>query len=141
VRRVTRGLGWRTPIARRRLPLRRVPLAVVLLAGFACADTPAAGDFRVGATRAEVLEDFGPPSGEQSLRKTGDAIWGPIESFWSEVPPGSTVEVWSYPVEGGSVELYFVDGSERVRGMGFAPEGAVFEAGRPPGADRQGAPR
>ena len=43
---------------------------------------------------------------------------------------GSSVEVWVYRVEGGSVELYFIDASERVQGTGFAPEGAVFEANR-----------
>ena len=41
---------------------------------------------------------------------------------------GSTVEIWAYRVQGGTVELYFVDGSAGVQGMGFAPVGAVFEA-------------
>lgn len=113
----------------RRLLASRVPLIVALLLGPACSETPLASDFRVGATRAEVLEAFGTPSQEQSFVKTGDAIWGPIEDFWSRVPLESSVEIWAYRVEGGTVELYFVDGSERVQGTGFAPEGAVFEAG------------
>ena len=33
-----------------------------------------------------------------------------------------------YRVEGGTVELYFVDGSQEVRGTGFASEGALFES-------------
>jgi len=41
---------------------------------------------------------------------------------------GSSVEIWAYRVQGGSVELYFVDESARVQGVGFAPLGAVFEA-------------
>lgn len=40
----------------------------------------------------------------------------------------SQVEIWAYEVEGGTVELYFIDASERVQGGGFAPHGAVFEA-------------
>ena len=43
-----------------------------------------------------------------------------------QVPLESTVEVWSYEVKGGAVELYFVDESERVRGKGFAPEGVDY---------------
>ncbi len=106
----------------------RVWLGAALLVLLACPGTPAARDFQVGATREEILESFGAPSREQSLRKTGEAVWGPIEEFWSQVPLNSTVEIWAYPVEGGSVELYFIDASERVQGTGFAPEGAVFEA-------------
>jgi hypothetical protein len=101
---------------------------VALLVGLACSNTPQPSDFRVGATRDEVLESFGAPSRKQSFVKRDDAIWGPIEDFWPRVPPGSTVEVWAYRVQGGTLELYFIDESERVQGTGFAPEGAVFEA-------------
>lgn len=106
----------------------RALLVATVVPGLACSNTPRPSDFRVGATREEVLESFGAPSREQSFFKTGEAIWGPIEEFWSQVPLNSTVEVWAYRVEGGSVELYFVDESERVQGTGFAPDGAVFEA-------------
>jgi hypothetical protein len=89
---------------------------------------PSRYDFLVDASREEVTDSFGPPSRKQSFFKTGEAIWGPIETFWSQVPIGSTVEIWAYRVQGGTVELYFVDQSARVQGMGFAPIGAVFEA-------------
>jgi hypothetical protein len=105
-------------------------VVLVWLAGPGCAGPPKAEEFRVGATRSEVLEAFGAPLQKQSFRKTHEAIWGPIEDFWPRVPDGSSVDVWTYRVEGGDLELYFVDGSERVQGLGFAPEGAVFEAGR-----------
>lgn len=72
---------------------------------------------------------FGEPLRRQAFDKRGGDVLGPIEAFWPAVPAGSTVEVWVYRVEGGAVELYFVDGSARVQGRGFAPEGAVFEAG------------
>jgi hypothetical protein len=114
--------------ADRRRPLRlQALLAAALLA---CGGPPEAGEFQVGATRAELLAAHGEPAEKQTLHKTGEAIWGPIEGFWAQVPAGGTVETWSYPVQDGSVELYFVDGSQQVQGMGFAPEGAVFEPER-----------
>jgi hypothetical protein len=77
-------------------------------------------------SREQVLATFGEPQQRQSLVKSDPRIWGPIEEFWPSVKAGSRVEIWSYPARGGSVELYFVDGSPRVQGRGFAPEGAVF---------------
>jgi hypothetical protein len=96
----------------------------------ACSDAAAPSDFRVGATRTEVLSSHGDPERRQTLRKVDKSVLGPIEDFWPRVPDGSTVEIWAYPVEGGTIELYFVDDSEHVKGKGFAPSGAVFE-GRP----------
>lgn len=113
-----------------RLLRSRTLLALAVSVVLACSNTPGPGDFRIGATRAEVLESFGPPARQQTFLKTSEAIWGPIEDFWSRVPLNSTVEVWAYRVEGGTVELYFIDHSDQVQGTGFAPEGAVFEGGR-----------
>jgi hypothetical protein len=76
-----------------------------------------------------MLASHGDPQRTQTLRKTGEGIFGLIEDFWSSVPANSSVEICVYPVEGGTIELYFVDDSERVQGMGFAPSGAAFEAG------------
>lgn len=110
-------------------------ITVALLVGLACSDRPdpprgpSPSDFHIGATREEIRGTFGEPSREQSFSKTGEAIWGPIEEFWSQVPLNSTVELWAYRVEGGTVELYFVDESLQVQGVGFAPEGVVFETG------------
>lgn len=101
--------------------------AGLALLGLGCGDLPAPGDFQVGASRSEILAAHGAPARKQSLTKTGPAVWGPIEDFWPRVPLGSSVEIWDYPVEGGTLELYFVEGSERVQATGFAPEGAVFE--------------
>lgn len=108
----------------------RAPLALAAFVVLACSNTPSPGDFGIGATRAEILESFGPPARQQTFVKQGEAIWGPIEDFWSRVPLNSTVEVWAYRAEGGTVELYFIDKSDQVQGTGFAPEGAVFEGGR-----------
>lgn len=73
------------------------------------------------------------------MRKTSEGVWGPIEEFWSRVPMGGTVEIWSYRTihewaagsgkqDTGHTELYFVDGSRTVSGLGFGPDGVVYEA-------------
>lgn len=95
-----------------------------------CSGNAGLADFPVGASRTEILEAHGPPAQRQVLAKRSEAVWGPIEDFWQSVPMGSPVEIWTYPVEGGSVELYFVGDSDAVQGKGFAPEGAVFEGSR-----------
>jgi len=114
----------------RRFLRNRVLFAVAIFLGLACSNPPSPSDFHVGATREEILESFGEPLRKQPFFKTGDAIWGPIEEFWPQVPLNSTVHVWSYRVEGGIVELYFINESETVQSTGFAPAGAVFEANR-----------
>ena len=93
--------------------------------------------FVVGMERATILATFGPPDHEQTMIKQSEAIWGPIEDFWQQVPNGAKIEIWSYEsqarlVEGsdettrGSTELYFVDDSPTVLGIGFAPDGVVY---------------
>lgn len=103
-------------------------MVLMLVLPAACTKPPAAGDFDVGATRQEILESFGEPERKDEYRKTSAEILGPIEDFWSRVPLYSSVEVWVYGVDGGTIELYFIDDSERVLGTGFVPRGAVFEA-------------
>ena len=90
-------------------------------------------------TRAEISAQFGEPDRTQLFRKSGNAIWGPIEDFWPNVPTGATVEIWAFrsrltmeSPEGrseqpGQTELYFVDDSSTVDGIGFYIEGAVYE--------------
>ena len=95
-------------------------------------------DFKIGISRSELLSRFGRPDLEQTLYKGSEAIWGPIESFWQQVPQGAKIEIWSYRSTrstdnssdgiNGSTELYFVNGSSTVNGIGFAVEGAVYEA-------------
>jgi hypothetical protein len=101
-------------------------LALAFSTVLACSGSPGPGDFRVGASRKQILESFGAPSRQQIFLKTNKHIWGPIEDFWYRIPLNSRVEVWTYRVEGGSIELYFVDQSEQVLGTGFAPDGVDF---------------
>jgi len=113
--------------------------AVVILA--ACGPRePGHSEFSVGMTRSEVLHRFGQPQQTQTLTKSGESIWGPIEEYWSQVPMGARVEIWSYDShmdsmhDGGTSEqrgqtrLYFVNESDEVTGIGFHVEGgAVYE--------------
>ena len=107
-------------------------LASAILVGFllgtGCSTLPPDDAFEIGMSRDEVVSRFGEPHRRTSIRKTEAPIWGAIETFWDTVPVGSLIEIWAYPAQGGTVELYFVDGSDTVQGTGFAPEGAVFEA-------------
>ena len=91
-----------------------------------CVHVPEAKEFRVGLTRTELRDTFGPPAHTQTLIKTSDVIFGPLEDFWPRVPRGSMVEIWAYRVSNGTVELYFVDDSAQVQGTGFVPTGAVY---------------
>lgn len=121
------------------LPMKNV-LTALVVTNAACSSAPDHAWFAVGMSRAAVIEQFGEPDRQQTLRKTDESIWGAIESFWAEVPMGSQVEVWHYSARvevigddgsafsDGTTELYFVDGSATVQGIGFAPRGAVFES-------------
>jgi len=101
-------------------------LSVIVLTLLACSDVPNPDEFRVGASRDQVLATFGAPSRQQTFIKKEEHIFGPIEDFWMRVPFNSAVEIWTYRAKGGSIELYFVDESEQVLGIGFAPDGVVY---------------
>jgi hypothetical protein len=99
--------------------------------------------FSVGMSRATVLERYGAPTDASELKKRDDRVWGPIEDFWPRVPPGSAVEIWKYRTTAereadsgrrvrGTTELYFVDRSTGISGLGFAPDGVVYESGGGP---------
>ena len=119
--------------------MRYLTLSLVLLA--ACgAEAPRHSDFRLGTTRDQLTATFGTPTRTQSLINQGQPIWGPIEDYWHQVPVGSSVEIWAYHstvimegadtthVQTGETELYFVDASNSVDGIGFKLDGAVYES-------------
>ncbi len=124
----------------------RIPFSLVFATAcsiYGCNELPRHDNFAVGMERATVLERFGQPLRSQDIRKTGESVWGPIEEFWPRVPVGSNVEICSYRTTqewavgsgnrvSGSTELYFVGGSNKVSGLGFAPDGVVFEAAEAP---------
>ena len=114
---------------------------IALLALIACGPrAPNHSEFAIGMSRSEILDKFGEPQQTQTLTKTSEPIWGPIEDYWSQVPMGATVEIWAYESrmitrekggtseQRGQTELYFVNDSNEVRGIGFQLEGAVYES-------------
>ena len=116
-------------------------ILVALVTLIACGPrAPNHSDFAIGMSRSAILEKFGEPQQTQTLKKTGEPIWGPIEEYWSQVPMGATVEIWSYhsrmitrgsgstSEQPGQTELYFVNDSNEVNGIGFHVEGAVYES-------------
>ncbi len=51
---------------------------------------------------------------------------GAIEELWYQLPDGTLIEVWIYTVQGGSVELYFLNKEDVVYSTEFSPEGVVY---------------
>ena len=111
--------------------------SVILMACQPC--SPNHSEFAIGMTRADVLNKFGDPQQVQTMKKTAEPIWGPIEEIWSQVGMGATIEMWSYDScrtsadngklseRPGQTELYFVNESNEVTGIGFYIKGAVYE--------------
>lgn len=106
--------------------LRFLLILAGLLLPAACSPELRLADFSEGMRRSEVLERFGEPERTQVMVKQTEFVLGPIETFWSTLDMGAEVEIWSYPVDGGFAELYFVDGSALVMGVGFYDEDAVY---------------
>ena len=117
-------------------PLASLLLPIALVGCVATRDGRNYADFELGMARSEVVSRFGQPDHQQTLFKSSTAVFGAIEGFWPRAPEGAKVEIWSYKstrsnnaVSGGtrgSTELYFVNGSDTVDGIGFAVEGAVY---------------
>ena len=101
-------------------------LSVLTVTIASCVSLPSAVDFEIGVSKSELLAEYGSPSTIRHIVKERGAVFGPIETFWSGLSDGDRVEIWSYGVEGGSVELYFLNETNRVDGTGFAAEGAVY---------------
>lgn len=108
-------------------PLRFTEILLLLLAITACTEPlPRPEDFTDLRTRAELEQRFGPPSRHQEMTRQGAFIMGPIEDFWQRLEDGDRLEILAYRVEGGTLEFYFVNGSEEIGGRAFAPAGVVY---------------
>ena len=91
-------------------------------------DAPLAAEItiEVGESRDALTSRLGKPAERLEWVKQDEGIFGPIETFWADVPLGATVEIWRFPAEGGMIEAYFVDGSNLVQGTAFAPDDVVY---------------
>ena len=80
----------------------------------------------IGQSKETINELLGPPDRIINSTKRNKYIWGPEERFWDEIPMGAKLEVWSYTFSDGGLNLYFVDGSEELNYLAFAPKGVVY---------------
>ena len=95
-----------------------------LLAG--CQSPPDTAEFSAGMRKDTLVTQFGEPLQRQELVKTKTHIWGAIEELWYQLPDGTLIEVWIYKVQGGTVELYFLNKEDVVYSTEFSPEGVVY---------------
>lgn len=122
--------------------MRHLIFLILIVFIASCADTtPLHSEFHIGISREEITSRYGVPTRIQTFTKQGQAIWGPIEDYWDQVPQGSTIEIWAYRskinlegadesyAETGETELYFVNSSNTVNAIGFHLDGAVYESG------------
>lgn len=63
-----------------------------------------------GRTVTQVRSELGEPDKIDHVTKTTDNINGPMEKFWDEVKMDGTVDVWTYNVDYGRKEVYFLPG-------------------------------
>ncbi len=108
-------------------------LMFILFIGTACSappSLPSHADFAIGMNQKDIRSQFGEPIKIESFSKTNNHIFGAIKSYWSTIPVGSTVVVWTYKSENqrgkGNTELYFLNDELKVSGIGFAPEGVIY---------------
>lgn len=80
----------------------------------------------IGQSKQTIQKFLGPPGKITNTIKRNKYIWGPEERFWDEIPMGAKLEVWNYTFSDGGLNLYFVDGSEELNYLAFAPKGVVY---------------
>lgn len=83
-----------------------------------------------GQPKVEIEEAIGSPDEIKIYAKQNEHIWGPEEAFWSEIPKGTTLEVWMYKSKSGQLNLYFMNNCSNLSYKAFAPEGVVYESDR-----------
>jgi hypothetical protein len=86
------------------------------------------GLVEVGQSKEEIQLELGSPDEINTYLKASEHIWGPDESFWSEIPMGTTIEVWRYQGESGQLNLYFLRDRSSLSYKAFAPTGVVYES-------------
>ena len=82
----------------------------------------------VGQSKDAIRGILGEPDETTTHTKQNEHIWGPEEAFWDEIAMGAELEVWTYRLDDGQLNLYFVDGSDELSFRAFAPTGVVYES-------------
>ena len=80
----------------------------------------------VGTSKADVVERLGQPDQTEIIVKQQEAIWGPPEEWWHTLEIGDSVEIWSYLSPQGTLQLYFLRGSETVDYEAFMDKDIVY---------------
>lgn len=79
-----------------------------------------------GASKADVLKALGQPDSRETIVKQQRYIWGPPEAWWHTLEMGDSVEIWSYLFPQGTLQLYFLQGSETVDYQAFMDKDVVY---------------
>ena len=79
-----------------------------------------------GTSKADVLKALSQPDSREIIVKQQESIWGPPEAWWHTLKMGDSVELWSYRFLQGTLQLYFLRGSETVDYQAFLDKDVVY---------------
>lgn len=79
-----------------------------------------------GQSKKEIRKIIGAPSEIENKIKQNEAIWGAEEEFWDKIAMGARLEVWTYEYPDGTLNLYFINGSDKLAFKAFTPKGVVY---------------
>jgi hypothetical protein len=105
-----------------------------------CSNGPPSDSVLVGQSKDDVRKILGDPQAIETSIKRNEVIWGPEEEFWDDIPEGSELETWSYELRDGNLNLYFINGSDKLGHKAFAPRGVVYESSCVPGLREESLP-
>ena len=81
-----------------------------------------------GDSRERVLALVGAPDETSLLVKQGQSVRGPEEEWWQSIDMGTQLVIWRYEVAGGSYQIYFLRGDDRVSFTAFVDQNIVYES-------------
>jgi len=91
--------------------IRPVLLAVLALGLFDCGPhSDLENRIFTGRTETQVRMELGEPAKVNEITKNAETINGPLESDWDEIELGDKIIVWTYEVDYGRKEIYFLPG-------------------------------
>ena len=80
----------------------------------------------VGTAKNRVLKRLGEPDEINTMTKSTEYIWGPIESWWDTLEMGDQIEIWVYHHDRGTYQVYFLNDSDLVGYDAFIEKGVVY---------------